>query len=160
MHGSDRVPDLNTDCRRAWGWQSNGNSFNESEMALFYECMRMCAQKLLDTADIVRDVDFGCEESSNNRMELLALEVIVVIGSDRLWFLVACRHKDNGRGHQHQHCERAERLTMSWHDKSSLRPLHSGSLMQIVSTIGTTACITQASQVTIESRQCSLYEIP
>jgi hypothetical protein len=27
----------------------------ESEMALFYECMRECAQKLLDTADIVRE---------------------------------------------------------------------------------------------------------
>jgi hypothetical protein len=37
------------------GWQSNGKSFNENEMALFYECTRMCAQKLLDTADIVRE---------------------------------------------------------------------------------------------------------
>jgi hypothetical protein len=57
MHGSDRVPDLNTDYERAWGWQSNGNgnSFNESEMALFYECMRCVLKKLLDTADIVRD---------------------------------------------------------------------------------------------------------
>jgi hypothetical protein len=27
-------------------------------MALFYECMRMCAQKLLDTADIVREAIF------------------------------------------------------------------------------------------------------
>jgi hypothetical protein len=25
------------------------------EMALFYECMLRCAQKLLDTADIVRE---------------------------------------------------------------------------------------------------------
>jgi len=29
--------------------------FFESEMALFSECMRQCARKLLDTADIVRD---------------------------------------------------------------------------------------------------------
>ncbi len=29
--------------------------FNESEMALFSECMPKCAQKRLDTADIVRD---------------------------------------------------------------------------------------------------------
>jgi hypothetical protein len=46
MHGSDRVPDLNTDGERALGWQSNGKSFNESEMALFYECMLKCARKL------------------------------------------------------------------------------------------------------------------
>jgi hypothetical protein len=38
MHGSDRVPDLNIDYERAWlAKQSNG--FNETEMALFYECM-------------------------------------------------------------------------------------------------------------------------
>ena len=37
------------------GWQSKSNSFNESEMALFYECMLQCARKVLDTADIVRD---------------------------------------------------------------------------------------------------------
>jgi hypothetical protein len=28
-------------------------------MALFYECMLQCAQKALDTADIVRDGDFS-----------------------------------------------------------------------------------------------------
>jgi hypothetical protein len=28
---------------------------NESEMALFPECMESCAQKVVDTADIVRD---------------------------------------------------------------------------------------------------------
>jgi len=55
MHGSDRVPDLNIDYGRALGWQSKSNSFNESEMALFYECMLKCARKLLDTADIVRE---------------------------------------------------------------------------------------------------------
>jgi hypothetical protein len=31
------------------------NSFIESEMALVFEGMLKCAQKLLDTADIVRD---------------------------------------------------------------------------------------------------------
>jgi hypothetical protein len=33
----------------------DGHTFNESEMALFNECMLLCAQKLLDTADIVRE---------------------------------------------------------------------------------------------------------
>src|SRR5580704_1902004 len=32
-----------------------GNTINENEMALFSECMQSCAQKVLDTADIVRD---------------------------------------------------------------------------------------------------------
>jgi hypothetical protein len=31
---------------------------NESEMALFYECTPQCAQKELDTADIVREAIF------------------------------------------------------------------------------------------------------
>jgi hypothetical protein len=31
------------------------HTFNESEMALFFECMLLCAQKELDTADIVRE---------------------------------------------------------------------------------------------------------
>jgi hypothetical protein len=41
--------------RAGLGCQSKSNSFNESEMALFYECMLKCALKLLDTADIVRE---------------------------------------------------------------------------------------------------------
>ncbi len=32
-------------------------------MALFIECTRLCAQKILDTADIVRDGDFASIES-------------------------------------------------------------------------------------------------
>ena len=32
-----------------------GTPFDESEMALFFECMLRCVQKLLDTADIVRE---------------------------------------------------------------------------------------------------------
>ncbi len=58
MHGSDRVPDLNIDYERAWGWQSKSNSFHESEMALFSQCMLKCARKYLDTADIVREAIF------------------------------------------------------------------------------------------------------
>src|ERR1700722_11895110 len=38
------------------GWQAQ--TFHESEMALFYECMQLCARKVIDTADIVRDGDF------------------------------------------------------------------------------------------------------
>jgi hypothetical protein len=53
MHGSDRVPDLNIDYERAYGWK--GNTIYESEMALFSECMPWCARKGLDTADIVRE---------------------------------------------------------------------------------------------------------
>jgi hypothetical protein len=41
---------------RAFGW--NGTFFNESEMALFSECMLQCARNRLDTADIVRDACF------------------------------------------------------------------------------------------------------
>jgi hypothetical protein len=44
------------DYERAYGWKSN--TFNESEMALFSECMLQCAQKVLDTADIVREAWF------------------------------------------------------------------------------------------------------
>jgi hypothetical protein len=36
----------------------DGHTFNQSEMALFFECMLLCAQKLLDTADIVREAMF------------------------------------------------------------------------------------------------------
>jgi hypothetical protein len=34
------------------------NSINESEMALFHECTLQCAQKDLDSVDIVRDAMF------------------------------------------------------------------------------------------------------
>jgi hypothetical protein len=39
--------------RAGFGWIRH--TFNESEMALFFECMLLCAQKVLDTADIVRE---------------------------------------------------------------------------------------------------------
>jgi hypothetical protein len=35
------------------GWKAQ--TTRESEMALFFECMLRCAQKTLDTADIVRE---------------------------------------------------------------------------------------------------------
>ena len=41
---------------RAYGWHSK--TIHESEMALFHECTPQCAQKELDTADIVRDAIF------------------------------------------------------------------------------------------------------
>src|SRR5580698_2849063 len=41
------------DYERAYGWKSN--TFNESEIALFFECMQSCARRVLDTADIVRE---------------------------------------------------------------------------------------------------------
>ena len=37
----------------------NAQTFYESEMALFYECMLSCAQRVLDIADIVRDGDLS-----------------------------------------------------------------------------------------------------
>ena len=52
MAGSDRVPDPNDSKRAQVG---NAQTDYESEMALFHECMWQCAQKELDTADIVRD---------------------------------------------------------------------------------------------------------
>ena len=54
MHGSDRVLDLNN-YERALGWY--GRTFNESEMARSSECTEQYAQKVLDTADIVRDAN-------------------------------------------------------------------------------------------------------
>ena len=52
MHGADRESDLKNDYERACGWYGH---FNKSEMALFSECTDRYAQKLLDTADIVRE---------------------------------------------------------------------------------------------------------
>ena len=43
---------LKNDYERACGWYGH---FNKSEMALFSECTDSYAQKLLDTADIVRE---------------------------------------------------------------------------------------------------------
>src|SRR5208337_1149772 len=52
MAGSDRGPDPHDSQRAQVG---KAQTFYESEMALFYECIQKCARKLLDTADIVRD---------------------------------------------------------------------------------------------------------
>jgi len=35
-------------------------------MALFFECMQLCAQKVLDAADIVRDGDFSSTVPSDS----------------------------------------------------------------------------------------------
>ncbi len=50
--GRTESPNLKNDYERACGWYGH---FNKSEMALFSECTDRYAQKLLDTADIVRD---------------------------------------------------------------------------------------------------------
>ncbi len=42
-------------------------------MALFFECMQECAQKVLDAADIVRDGDFSPTIQANNRGPWLRL---------------------------------------------------------------------------------------
>ncbi len=46
---------LKNDYERACGWYGH---FNQSEMALLSECTESYAQKLLDTADIVREAMF------------------------------------------------------------------------------------------------------
>ena len=56
MHGSDRMSEPEIDYERALGWLRT--IIYESEMALFLECMQSCAQKVVDTADIVRDAIF------------------------------------------------------------------------------------------------------
>src|SRR5262249_33389017 len=56
MAGSDRVLDPNDSKRAQVGKRKN---YHESEMALFSECMLLCAQRVLDRADIVRDGDFA-----------------------------------------------------------------------------------------------------
>ena len=52
-----RIESLNLkkDYERASGWYGH---FNKSKMALFSECTDRYAQKLLDTADIVREAIF------------------------------------------------------------------------------------------------------
>jgi len=54
--GRAESPNLKNDYERACGWYGH---FNQSEMALFSECTDRYAQKLLDTADIVRDPFFA-----------------------------------------------------------------------------------------------------
>ena len=53
--GRTESPNLKNDYERTCGWYGR---FNKSEMALFSECMHTCAQKTLDTADIVREAMF------------------------------------------------------------------------------------------------------
>src|SRR5947207_11439362 len=56
MVGSDRVPDRK-DYERAFDWKAQ--TISESEMALISECRQLCANNVLDRADIVRDGDFS-----------------------------------------------------------------------------------------------------
>jgi hypothetical protein len=53
MHGSDRVSEPELGYERAW--VGCAQFIYESEMALFSECTESRAQKVVDTADIVRD---------------------------------------------------------------------------------------------------------
>src|SRR5580693_7985691 len=62
MAGSDLVPDPNDEQRAQVG---NAQTTYESEMALFFECMPQCAQKVFDTADIVRDRDLSPTTASS-----------------------------------------------------------------------------------------------
>ena len=68
------------------------NTFNESEMALFNECMLKCAQKLLDTADIVREAIFlqlTCYASRMNPRQIFSppskLELQITCGQCENW---------------------------------------------------------------------------
>ena len=55
MHGSDRGPDLKRIASEPFGWESK--TFNESEMALFSECMQKCGKKGL-TAPALLEMRF------------------------------------------------------------------------------------------------------
>jgi hypothetical protein len=50
--------------------------FNESEMALFFECMPLCAQKVLDTADIVREAMLRQLLALTARIPLNAVQIV------------------------------------------------------------------------------------
>ena len=58
MHGSDRDIGPENDYERALVGGAKSKSFNESEMALFYECMERCGKKVLDSAGVVREAIF------------------------------------------------------------------------------------------------------
>jgi len=60
-------PNLKNDYERACGWYGH---FNKSEMALFSECTDRYAQKMLDTADIVREAMFR-QLTSTTRIQRL-----------------------------------------------------------------------------------------
>jgi hypothetical protein len=69
------------DYERAYGWKSN--TFNESEMALFSECMQSCARKVLDTADIVREAWFRqLQQDTDKRAATAILRLCVCSSQD------------------------------------------------------------------------------
>ncbi len=56
-------------------------------MALFFECMPMCARKRLDTADIVRDGDVSSTAYSNGELDVIctwAGRVIALVSAQHL----------------------------------------------------------------------------
>jgi len=57
---------------RAYGWRSK--TINESEMALFHERMPQCAQKELDTAEIVREAIYQQLQAITLRFCLLSIQ--------------------------------------------------------------------------------------
>src|SRR5208337_2796431 len=79
MAGSDRGPDPHDSQRAQVG---KAQTFYESEMALFYECIQKCARKLLDTADIVRDGDFTPVLAKHSKS--FSLIDCISVGVDRM----------------------------------------------------------------------------
>jgi hypothetical protein len=55
MHGSDRVPDLNIDYKRAWVGRAKATASTRAKWRSSTSAWLKCARKLLGTADIVRD---------------------------------------------------------------------------------------------------------
>jgi hypothetical protein len=78
---------LKNDYERACGWYGH---FNKSEMALFSECTDRYAQKLLDTADIVREAIYQHLNSDRrsiyfpNQWQLICMRVSRRRGGDGL----------------------------------------------------------------------------
>jgi len=62
-------------------------------MALFFECVLQCAQKVLDAADIVRDGDISTATTFLRRCKLLFMPLSVVIDGE--WILI-CKSSLSG----------------------------------------------------------------
>ena len=86
-------PNLKNDYERACGWYGH---FNKSEMALFSECTDRYAQKMLDTADIVREAMFRqLHGPPPQNLQALGTSVIISAQSDSVLFY--CVAKGLGR---------------------------------------------------------------
>jgi hypothetical protein len=77
---------LKNDYERACGWYGH---FNKSEMALFSECTDRYAQKLLDTADIVREAMLRQLSAWASPRRTCYLK-LTVIRSTSTWIREAC----------------------------------------------------------------------